>query len=229
MVQDNDPIAEPLTNVASVADGEEDITFTDSDFTGALKVHQRKVKFVAPPCDAEELRTRYKVLENALLYAQFKNGSVAWLRDFHKNNMAELADYLLGAKVMKLPAIRESGRRVSWGTILKYEYQIRKRAMEFVKEEGLGLATALRKAMKDDETRSLHFNAYNSLNNKRPREDSESDGGKKKNKNRNKNKGNGKGDKGTGKAKGSWKGKQAKGAGKRQEKRRLHHREPNPG
>ena len=128
--------------------------------------------------------------------------------------MAELADYLLGAKVMKLPAIRESGRRVSWGTILKYEYQIRKRAMEFVKEEGLGLATALRKAMKDDETRSLHFNAYNSLNNKRPREDSESDGGKKKNKNRNKNKGNGKGDKGAGKTKGSWKGKQAKGSGK---------------
>ena len=215
MVQDNDPVAEPLTSIASVADGEEDVTFTDADFTGSLKVHSRKIKYVAPPADAEELRTRYKVMENALLYAQFKNGSVAWLRDFHRNNMAELADYLLGAKCMKLPAIRDSGRKVSWSTILKYEYQIRKRAMEFVKENGLGLATALRRAMADDETRSLHFNTYNSMNNKRTRNDSDSEAGGKKTKKYKKTKGAGKGDKDH-KAKGGWKGKKdkTKGAGK---------------
>ena len=75
MVQDNDPIAEPLTHIASKADGEDDITFDEADYSGAIKGVHRKVKVVPLPKDPEELRMRYTIIENALLYAQFKHSN----------------------------------------------------------------------------------------------------------------------------------------------------------
>ena len=160
MIDNGDPQAESLTNVTSKEDGEDVMTIAHSDTSGAMKQVQRKIKTVPLPVDPEELRTRYKVLENNFLYTQFKFSNIEWLRDCHKGTFAGLADYLLGTKVMKLPALKDQGKTVEWATLLRYELAIRKKAMEFVKDDGLGLATALRKAMQDEETRALYFTSY---------------------------------------------------------------------
>ena len=66
----NDPKAIPLTHMASAADGEEEVLATDFDLTGALRGHRRKVKVVGLPMTTEQLRVRFKRLENAMLYLQ---------------------------------------------------------------------------------------------------------------------------------------------------------------
>ena len=58
---------------------------------------------------------------------------------------------------MNLEAAKETNTPIPWATILKYEYQIRKRAMDLVKDEGKGLRTALKLAMADTELRNMHF------------------------------------------------------------------------
>eukprot|EP00974_Lingulodinium_polyedra_P000410 40405-Lingulodinium_polyedra.AAC.1 len=43
-VEDNDPCAEPLTDVASVEDGEDDLVIAEPDASGAVRTTVRKHK-----------------------------------------------------------------------------------------------------------------------------------------------------------------------------------------
>ena len=157
MVETNAPYAEPLANVASKADGEDDLVFDVHDPRGAVRSVHRKIKKVPVPTGPEDLRRRYAVLENALLYAQLKHSANRWLAEFGRGDFADLAEYLLGDEVLNLEAAKETNTPVPWATILKYEYQIRKKAMDIVKDEGKGLRTAIKQAMTDTELRNMHF------------------------------------------------------------------------
>ena len=126
MVEGNDPKAEPLEQIASLEDGDEEFTYAECGVTGVLKAHTRKVKKVPPPPTPERLRKTYKVLENSFLYAMRKHGNVWWLQDFAVGTFATLADYVLGKKVMRLEAASDTNTSVPWSTLLKYEYQVRK-------------------------------------------------------------------------------------------------------
>ena len=53
------------------------------------------------------------------------------------------------------------------GAVLKYEFQIRKKAMELVKEDGMKLGAALDEAMLDSEVRALYFTAHVTLGRQR--------------------------------------------------------------
>ena len=55
-IQDDNPKADPLTEVTSVEDGEDEVTYAECGITGILKAHQRKVKKVPAPTNAEQLR-----------------------------------------------------------------------------------------------------------------------------------------------------------------------------
>ena len=58
MIQYDDPIAFPLTPVASKEDGEDVMTLTHVDVTGSVKEVQRRVKVASLPTDAESLRCK---------------------------------------------------------------------------------------------------------------------------------------------------------------------------
>ena len=105
----------------------------------------------------------------------YKHANKPWLAGFTKDTFQKLADYLLGDKVMKLPAARDTNRSIPWRVILAYELAIRRKAMDYVKDDKIPLAEALEKAMKDSETRALHFTDRISLGTKRPREDTHPD------------------------------------------------------
>ena len=118
---------------------------------------------------------RYTIIENALLYAQFKHSNRTWLADFKPYAMKKLADYILGDKCWKLEALQEQGKQVPWHIVLKYEFAVRKKAMDYVKDLGMGLQTALDKAMTDEETRSLYFTSRVTLNANTPRRGADPD------------------------------------------------------
>ena len=49
-----------------------------------------------------------------------------------------------------LEAAAENGQEVPWSAVLRYEFAIRKAAMDLIKDEGLTLVQALEKAKKDE-------------------------------------------------------------------------------
>ena len=69
-------------------------------------------------------------------------------------------DYILGKKVWRLRASDEDGLEAvgpSWKSILKYEFEMRKHALELVNYEGYSLAGALAASRAYSEVMSLHF------------------------------------------------------------------------
>ena len=178
-IQDDNPKAEPLTEVASVDDGEDEVTYAECGVTGILKAHQRKVKKVPPPVNAEQLRFRYRVLENGYLYGRFKHANKSWLADLEPGFFStSFADFLLGKRVLLLEAAAENGQEVPWSAVLRYEFAIRKSAMDLIKDEGLTLVQAIERAKKDEELRALYFTAYVTLNKKKRGWDEEPPTGK---------------------------------------------------
>ena len=212
MIEGNDPKAEPLEQVGSLEDGDEEITYAECGVTGVLKAHTRKVKKVPPPTTPERLRKTYKVLENSFLYAMRKHGNVWWLQDFTTGTFANLADYILGKKVMRLEAAADTNTAVPWSTLLKYEFQIRKRAMEHIRDDKLTLKQGLERAMHDSEIRALYFTTPLTLQKRGTKRTAEEDTKPWKPTKPNKEpKGKSKGDKGKSKSsKGSGKGKLGK-------------------
>ena len=97
--------------------------------------------------------------------------------DFTKGTFGSLADYLLGDKVLGLEAASFTNTSVPWEVMFKYETAIRKKAFELVREEGMTLKTALKAAMKCDETRALHFTAYITLGSNKRRKTGKGQGG----------------------------------------------------
>ena len=99
------------------------------------------------------------MLENSLLYLRYKHHNISWLSGFKPGVLDRLATCLLGKKCLKLEAAADNDCDVAWSTILKYEYQLRKYAMELIKERGMTLVAAIDAAIIQEETRSLYFTA----------------------------------------------------------------------
>ena len=152
----NDLKALPLTLMASAADGEEEVLAADFDLAGALRGHRRKVKVIGLPVNTEALRTRFKRLENAMLYLQLKHNSKAWLQDFSKGDLAHTnMDYLLGDKVYHLKSLK--GGTVPWQVVIDYDMAMRKKVAELVKWKSMGFKQAMLAAMADTELRQMCF------------------------------------------------------------------------
>ena len=136
-VENDRPMAEPLTEVASVAEGCEEIAFHETGPDGGIRTQTRKIKKVPLPVDTEDLRLRHKLLENSFLKAKLKHGSKPWLSDVAPGTFTStLSKYIMGEKVMKLEAARDMNVKVTWNIIIKYEHELRKMAFNLIREEG---------------------------------------------------------------------------------------------
>ena len=152
------PVAEPLTEVASLAEGAEDCVFHETGSDGTLRAQTRKVKQVPMPETTDNLRLRHQLVENSSLKAKLKRGNQPWLSDVVPGTFTNtLSKYILGEKVMLREAARDMGIIVPWSVILKYEHEIRRTASKLVREEGFKLDRAIRHAIKDPETGQLYL------------------------------------------------------------------------
>jgi hypothetical protein len=161
-VQSNEPEVEHLKDVGSKDDGDEETLTSEVGKDGRLVIRKGIHKEVPPPKDAEELRTRYRLLGHAWEFAGLKHPGRTWLVDYGVATYAKLADYVLGPKVAGLRVLRNpsdanSEVRPNWQTVLNYEFQIRKKAFELVRKGNITAVAALEAAMIDQEIRGLHF------------------------------------------------------------------------
>ena len=86
----------------------------------------------------------------------------------HNGTHADLAEYLLGKKVLKLESAVDSGASVPWDVVLRYEFKLRKFAVDMVKD-GSTYTQGFRAAISDTETRTLHFTEALKFSRKRGR------------------------------------------------------------
>ena len=161
-LQNNEPEVERLTDVTTREEGEEEFVFSELGKDGKLTIKKGAKKTTTPPADAEDLRTTYRVLTHAWLFANSRHPNRSWMLGFDADTYCKLADYVLGPKVMRLKATLDankpdSGPCPSWACVLHYEYEIRKAAYELVRADALTMVAALAVAMRDTELRHLHF------------------------------------------------------------------------
>ena len=150
--------AEPLDEVASKAeckDEEEDHPVADR--RGIVRL-RRKVVNVPAPRNSEEVRRRIRLLAATFEVAKMRNPNKAFLQDLTADTWEQHVRYFLGEKVANFRFPTQLGEKgPSWGTILAYELKVRKEAVSMVTYDGITLAAALEKALKDTEIREAHF------------------------------------------------------------------------
>ena len=143
-VEQGNPTAEPLSDVASSADVSADA--------------ENIVLEVPLPNDSEELRRRVRLLGHTFTIAKLQNPNRPWLATASSEVWLEHLDYILGPRVWGLNLGGE-GRRCSppWQVVLSYELALRREALRLVTFEGKNLRDAMFEACRCTELREVHF------------------------------------------------------------------------
>ena len=160
-IEANDPVAEPLSEVTSIEDGEPELPTVDADTSGSLKIRLKAPKGTLP-ANPEEMRIKHRLLAHVWLFLRYKHANRDWLRDLAPADFTKLSDYVLGKHVAGLRITTErqgitKEHRPKWAQVLAYEFAMRKDACKRMREEGLTLKAALAMAIKDQEIRGLYF------------------------------------------------------------------------
>ncbi len=147
--------AEPLSEVISrehAVSGNSDVTLTL--IPSALRVSKIKHK-IAMPKDSEQLRARMKTMAMCWELTRMRYPERRTLKDLTGQVFTELVEYLLGELVWQFRGLAD--QQITWSDLLEYEWQIRKRAMRWVRQQMYTVGDAIAKAMKDQEVRTTFF------------------------------------------------------------------------
>ena len=155
-IDDDEPKAERLSEVHSKEDGEEQLLSADVDIKlgGVIKI-KKGCKDGTMPATSEELRAKLKLVANCWLFLKTKHTTRRWLRDLKPEHFAKYTEYLLGKNVAMLRG--RDGKLPPWTLVLDYEYELRKKAYEWVSSDGFTLKDALQNAINDVEIKNVHF------------------------------------------------------------------------
>ena len=159
-IQDGEPQVELLEEVTNVQDGEDDLLISELTKEGQLKIRKGQARKVPKPRNSEELRTRHRLINHAWLFARCRHMGRVWLQDLDIATYNILSDHVLGEKVSQLEsATLADGSRVRprWELILSFEFHLRRQCYEWVRDAEETIHTGMARAIKDSETRELHF------------------------------------------------------------------------
>ena len=161
-VEQNEPQPTPLDEILCTDDSTDfDLSF-GVDSAGAFKAIRKKVK-VTMPTNSEQFRRRIRIEAHLWLFIAAKFTNRSWLQGLTRDTFDRYADFILGKKVATIEiasSSKEDGAppiRPPWGIIMSYEYQVRKKAFDLVREENLTLAHAFKAACACSEVKELHF------------------------------------------------------------------------
>jgi hypothetical protein len=158
-VEENDPKAESLKEVASKEDIEQDVLTADLTNSGIISV-RKGIKDLKMPANSEELRSKLRLLSNAWLMAKAKHLNRPWLAGLTPADFGKYTDYLLGKRVWQMQGRDSAGNVVAtptWELVLSYEFELRKKAYDLVKEDAHSLSDALGMVIKDVEIRERYL------------------------------------------------------------------------
>ena len=159
-VENNDPTASPMDEIASMADKDLTALVPGWDAAGRQQLLRKRPKGELP-LNAESFRTTLRVEKNLWLYLQSKFGSRNWLQGLRPSHWETYTDYFLGPKVLLLEVCTPDGAKrclnPPWPIILSYELECRKSIMRLITEEGISFAAAMELVVKDTELKELAF------------------------------------------------------------------------
>ena len=156
-LENGDLRAETLDRVVALEDNDGEAFTTTIGTDGNLKIKRTGSEGFLPR-DPEELRAKFRIYSVLFLMLKSKHTNRGVLQDVDRGTWEDYVEYLLSEKVYRLE-LRVQQRRFacSWALLLSYDLRIRKEAFEKVNLEGTGVGAAIRAAMKDPETRQMHF------------------------------------------------------------------------
>ena len=157
-VEENDPKVERLQEVTSKEDGEEEYLTTDFDDSGVIKV-RRGGRDGKLPTSPEELRAKHKLIGNPWLFMKSKHGNRPWLADLDTGDYPRLSDHVLGKHCygLRVQGPDGSSQGPRWQLVSDYDYQVRKKAYEFVTNTNATISSALRGACASSEVKELYL------------------------------------------------------------------------
>ena len=159
-IEENEPRAESLKEVASREDAEVEFLTADIGSDGQIKV-RRGHKDGKMPANAEELRLRHKIVGHAWLFLRTKHTNRGWLADLDDRSFPKVSDYLLSRHIAGVVITSVDGKthHPPWALILSYEQEIRRRAYELITTQNLQMQAALVAVMQDANVRERYFTA----------------------------------------------------------------------
>ena len=158
-VEQEEPRAEPLTEVIHREEEDPDILKTVWDGSGALRVTKAAAR-VELPKNPEELRARVTLLGVAWMMIGYAHTNRAWLQGITPQLWQDYLKYLLGEFVWGLVGRDAQGHTVatpSWLQVLAYEHAVRKHAWKLVALAGRRFSDALQEAWKDPVVKERNF------------------------------------------------------------------------
>jgi hypothetical protein len=164
-IEENEPKAEALKEVASKDDGEEDFLMSEVGKDGHVRV-RKGARDGKAPSNSEELRARLRLVGHCWLFLRTKHANRSWLMDITEKTYSVLADHLLGKYVAGAVIQSSSGdsvRHPPWSLVLSYEFELRKWSYEQVVVQNIGIHEALTLAMKNTEIKEKYFTTPYSL------------------------------------------------------------------
>ena len=146
--------AEPLSNVTCEQDLEgyeahQGLTIDPTNGSvRCRKVHNRKIEM---PSSTEELRTRLLTLGHCYLLLQIKCPNMPCLQGLHPYDFDQHIKYITGETVlnMEVAAEQKGAIRPTLNLVMAYEFQVRKKAVKLVNDDGFTLHDALKTARED--------------------------------------------------------------------------------
>ena len=148
-----------LQDYASREDAAQELVGATIDrSTGTIKVKQGHMQ-VPLPRNAEELRSRLRVVAHCFIMCSLRYPHLAVLKDICPAHFYDYADFLLGEQVLGLHARDAKGAVIAsppFDLVLAFDFQLRKHVMKEL-NAGVSLVVALQQATKDVNLRERFF------------------------------------------------------------------------
>ena len=126
---------------------------------GTLTLQTRRRFTSSEPCDIEQLRAKYTVMENLWLLAQVRQPGRAIYKDLTPTTFSNFLKVLLNKRNFnfKKEVDGQLLTQPSWSHCLSYEYELRKEAGRKCRTMSMGIAAALKSTYEDNEHRTQHW------------------------------------------------------------------------
>ncbi len=150
---------ESLSKVINREEDQESSVQTFFDGTGKLQIRKGSTE-VPLPSNPEQLRARVKLWGVGLQMIALKHTNQPALQDLNPQDVEDYLTYMLGEYVYGLTGKTATGDTVaapSWGQLLIYEQQVRKKMYQLMTESGVKAPDALKQAFRDPVVKERHF------------------------------------------------------------------------
>lgn len=158
-VEQDEPTASPLDEVASIEDQETQSLQASLDQTGRVRITKTRNKGKLPS-STEEFRLKLRVEGNCWLMLAVKFGNRSWLQGCTPLHWSRYCDFFLGDRCFNMKVPRGDAMEPlhpPWSVLLSYEYECRKQIFKNIRAGVSTLVDGLESVVRDSEIKEVFF------------------------------------------------------------------------